>query len=393
MKKILVLIVVSLCAWPLWAAPDISGVSGSISHGENITIAGSGFGTKSVAAPTIWDNCSGTDITTLWSGGWPDASEAAYNLSYRTPAQVGRDIPLPHSHITKYMCGAHYPGSGANSGYNVMPFKAFTVSSYPMYVYGSAYIRSDDNWTFCSSGGGDNNYKDFDFSNGNTPYTMSSATNNNWYAAHFVGPKNASETVQWIVNDDGPMTTLQNPDNSGHSAIYWGSASNPFAGSWIKIEFELCVYDETGSTGYFKLWENGSLDINYVGRTDNWTGTTKNVSFGGYARCNYATNWRYFADLYVDYTRQRVLIGNANTLAGCTTLREVQIPSAWSDSEITVSVNQGGFADGATAYLYVFDATGAANSSGYEITFGDEGEPAPAPPTLSNVTISGGSFR
>src|SRR5574343_1607823 len=38
------------------AAPAISSISGSISHGSSITINGTGFGVKSPAAPYIWAN-------------------------------------------------------------------------------------------------------------------------------------------------------------------------------------------------------------------------------------------------------------------------------------------------------------------------------------------------
>jgi hypothetical protein len=51
-----------------FAAPVVSGVSGTVAHGQNVTISGSGFGNKSSAAPLVWDNCSGTTITTLWGG-------------------------------------------------------------------------------------------------------------------------------------------------------------------------------------------------------------------------------------------------------------------------------------------------------------------------------------
>ena len=37
-------------------APAISGVSGTLSSGQTVTISGSGFGTKPQAAPLLWDD-------------------------------------------------------------------------------------------------------------------------------------------------------------------------------------------------------------------------------------------------------------------------------------------------------------------------------------------------
>jgi len=85
-----------------------------------------------------------------------------------------------------------------------------------------------------------------------------------------------------------------------------------------------------------------------------------------------------------------VEIGNADTWAACTH-REIQPPTAWAASEITVTFNAGSFEDDDTVYLYVVDANGDASPASDGITI--SGSSSPAPPTLSNVTISGGSFR
>lgn len=51
-------VVYLIAATPTWAAPTISGLSGSVAHGGAITITGTGFGTKSQAAPLVWDIAS-----------------------------------------------------------------------------------------------------------------------------------------------------------------------------------------------------------------------------------------------------------------------------------------------------------------------------------------------
>jgi hypothetical protein len=111
-----------------------------------------------------------------------------------------------------------------------------------------------------------------------------------------------------------------------------------------------------------KLWENGVLRVDYVGHTDRLGGATRTEGIGGYARkYNQPNNWRYFADVYLDYSRARVVLGNAPTYAE-SSIREVQIPQSWSDSAITLSVNLGKFTDGQTAYLYVVDPNGTVSA-------------------------------
>ncbi|ETR69599.1 MAG: hypothetical protein OMM_09459 [Candidatus Magnetoglobus multicellularis str. Araruama] len=47
----------------------------------------------------------------------------------------------------------------------------------------------------------------------------------------------------------------------------------------------------------------------------------------------------------------------------------VALPTAWTDSEITANLRQGIFQPGETAYIFIFDANGTVNETGYEITF------------------------
>jgi hypothetical protein len=358
------------------AAPSVTSVSGTIKHGQSFTINGSGFGTKSTAAPKVWDDCSGTKVSDRWSGAWPDAGSAANQLTYRAPL---RSVALPHSHISKYLAGAHADGAGYNAGYNVMVWKTLTGVTYPKYIYLSAYVRHDPSWYF----GSDNNMKTFDFSNGDSPYTMNSGSDSNWYGEYNGQFSSANNPGAWHMNDDG--ASLMIPDANGRS-VWWDAAANVFTG-WVKQEFELLITNQ--SNGYFKVWENGVLKVNYLGSTDKYSGSTKSIALGGYTRqSNNANNWRYFADIYFDESSSRVLICNGSTYAN-RGLCEVQIPAAWSDSGISVNLNQGAFADSSIKYLYVVDSAGAVNSGGYSVTFGSGGgTDTTAPAAPRNVVMN-----
>ncbi len=65
----------------------------------------------------------------------------------------------------------------------------------------------------------------------------------------------------------------------------------------------------------------------------------------------------------------RVEIGNASTYASSTDLSIATITS-WSDNSITATVRQGSFSNNSRDYLYVIDANGNVNASGYPITVG-----------------------
>src|SRR4051812_32934983 len=97
------------CAVILWstiaaAQPSILANSGQWSQKATVTISGPGFGPKPPGAPAVWDDASGADLFAKWDAGWPNcAGNGAFNLAYRTPSEVGRNIPLPHNHITKYL--------------------------------------------------------------------------------------------------------------------------------------------------------------------------------------------------------------------------------------------------------------------------------------------------
>jgi hypothetical protein len=89
-------------------------------------------------------------------------------------------------------------------------------------------------------------------------------------------------------------------------------------------------------------------------------------------------------DFYIQRgTLARVEIGDRSSWKSCT-WREIQKPSAWSNSSITIQLNRGSFQQGQTAYLYVVDANGTVNSQGYPFTVGGGGSGGSTPPPPSN---------
>jgi hypothetical protein len=95
----------------------------------------------------------------------------------------------------------------------------------------------------------------------------------------------------------------------------------------------------------------------------------------GYARSgadfNGGHNW-VIDDVYIatgPNAAARVEIGNATTYTACTNLALIT-PDSWSSNLIIATVRQGRFASGSKVYLYVSDASGNVNSTGFPITLG-----------------------
>ncbi len=352
------------------AAPAITSVSGAFTHGSTVTISGSGFGTKSTAAPVVWDDAStGTYPTDngKWDGAWPNCSaNHQYDPRYYTPQELGRAVSLPHVNTTRYIAGAHWPSSDAYCGYNVMLFKQVS-RSWPFYVYSSWYYRVDPQYSSTNP-----NHKMWDYSKGAEPYDLPY----NWYIEYNPGLSNASSDVSWhLLDDDGVL-------GGGHSRWWGGGGTNPVT-NWIKVEVEVKLTNQTD--GYVRVTEDGIekillADVTTDGTNFGANSAPRTIAVGGYAGSGGPNNWRYFADVYLDYSLSRVILGNAATYAA-STIREVQIPSAWSNTSLTLTTNLGQFTSG-TAYIYVVDSSGAVNANGYPITIGGISDTTPpAAPT------------
>jgi hypothetical protein len=346
------------CVAPI---PNLSGatVTAAMNHGDIVAISGgSAFGVKSPALPVVLDGATGaTSFLSKWDGFWP-TQNAMFNVAYR-------DVPTvspPHgrsSNPNRYIAGAHYSSVDFASGFNVMFWKNRTIASFPAYTYASWYQRMDANWTFGLGNPPDNNLKMWDYSIGTEPYNQ-----HNWYIEYNPQPTTNGSATSWNITDDS--TALQFPDQNGHSS-FWNNAVNPMS-QWVKIELEIKYSNQ--SNGYIKLWENGEQKINYVGRTDSYPGTARSESIGGYARsqCNNVScnNWRYFADVYLDYTPARIVLANSSNLSNATII-ENQIPTNWSDTSITFVVNLGKFNSAQGAYLFVVNLCGQPSSTGIQI--------------------------
>src|SRR5207245_9838279 len=113
---------------------------------------------------------------------------------------------------------------------------------------------------------------------------------------------------------------------------------NPLGGAWVKREILIKTSSTNG--GAITITENnGTPSVTYTGITDPYPGTARSAGPGGFARsCNSVLKRRYFADLYMDTTQQRVVLAY-NVVFAYANLSERNILRSWCDYFHGVVVN------------------------------------------------------
>jgi hypothetical protein len=307
------------------AAPSISNVSGTIANGNSIILSGSGFGTKSTAAPTLWDTV-GNKYTGLTNG---------------------QTIPT----------GGSYPW-GFNNGDTVKYSNTNLRHSNLSAQYYSAPTDVTNNR----------------FMGGGPAYGGNTTTYVSWWS---------QSNVPWADEQSTKCIRLSNLQNefgdyqlswTQHLILIWSTALNDdiavqWAGwngsansNWHRTELVVNGTSLTGTVDGVSVVSTTispslSSPLKYIYAI----GYDPNTSSGGLAQVR-------FGEVYADSTLSRVEICSGSTWSNrghC----EVQIPSSWSDSSITVNVNRGTFGATAPAYLYVVDSAGATGVK--SISFGD----------------------
>lgn len=129
-----------------------------------------------------------------------------------------------------------------------------------------------------------------------------------------------------------------------------------------------------------KLTFENNLNILKTGTNEDW----KALLFGG-AAVDGLDLLTYWDDVFVQIgSWARVEIGDAPTWSACTH-REVQVPTAWSDTNITFNFQQGSFSPGDQVYVFVVDDKGVASAGKGPITVGGTVESSPPPQQVQGL--------
>lgn len=344
------------------AAPTISSVTGTITHGQSLVVAGTGYGTKSPAKPLVWatfdSNVNPTSQGT--ATGWNEVKNMAWDSD------------------EGYNSGGGAKGTAGNGVWalridsNSPSWNATSQKSY-------LFRREKKNFIPIVSADGDNNFK-------------------SWR----VWPAGASGYSNGTIGEHNGRPYVEGLGGSLEPA-YWANARTNTT-NWVQKELIL----KASSANSVK---DGSLEERFDGvRKHSGTLITKSAAapaawvahFVVHGVAANLSRWENPAwsqsnnfwadDVYVDTTWQRVMVGDASTFANCRKFGFI-VPTAWSDTSITgtLQIHANLFPAGSTAYVYVLDSSNVPNTAGKAITIGGtvEGDPAP---TITSVNVSTGSY-
>ncbi len=351
------------------ASPLINSLSGSVSDGGLVTISGGSFGTKSTARPIVFDNFdSGTN------GNNVEGNDASHYGTWDTCSSIS-DTKF------KYSNASNRNGSSLNA-----------VDTYDL---------------------GDDGTMSIQFHSSNATYMLVSF----WLSFTDNNPSGPNEQMKyWGISDE---TCARWDDDAYIQMNWWQNGQWPkywFGGSYEWPEWSIIEgysdnsYDfETHHPGKFKTDGTWQHHLTMIKQGDSgvangivklWTDEyyheepamiTYDSGDGYIARYGIFGWWHgnteagntvtlRFDDIYLDDTWQSVWIGDDATWVNCTH-REIQIPTAWSDNSITITVNRGSFDSCKTYYLFVVDADGNVNTDGYPVRIVTGAGEAPCPPT------------
>jgi len=371
-KVILALLLLPSLAW---GAASITDVTGTFTHGNGITITGSSFGTKATATPLIYDDFEGgTDGNDI------DGTSPTYGPSNWIGVTVGGTVEPAFSNAQ-----ARHGNSSLNSYFDRVTDtgqfnSSIKISSLPS-------ISATDRY-----------YMSF------------------WWRIHNTStPGWPDNTKPWIINKSGATDVLYvgwgDPDTGDSSMRTGGTANSPVNGThsqpavddidqeWVRLveEIEISTSGTEDGTRIARIHRTGTPAITAQhtrsGNQKTYDGNAwATVQWGSFYRAGEALNiWS--DEIYFDKTWQRVEIGDNSVWANCTK-REILVPTAWADTSITATLNQGLFGASDTVYVFVVDSAGNP-SGGFEITLGGAGGGADANwsnTPWSNVTQGGASY-
>lgn len=337
------------------AAPAISSISGSISHGSSITINGTGFGVKSPAAPYIWANFDDGNSQPSSLG-----QIHSWNVVNFTPtAGVGVRNTIG---MQSYLWNYQEQNFGALMGVNGVNFNTYGLHWY-------VFRKGKRNWSITDS----MNWKNFRlWYDGGSLYTQ---TGNGNIAEE--GYPNAGYMCAWQSPPSSQCTDSITADQTrGYSD-----------GRWNTEQYIGAPQSGAGLTdGFFHFIVNGrtAVRIPYTDYAQKVFVMAQGSASESYFVHDESANdpdppagaRTWWDDVYVDRTWSRVMLSNRSTWGTSSTgpLYEIQIPTAWSNTSVTVQVNIGELNIGSTAYLYVVDSNNDANSSGFPVTIGGGGQ-------------------
>ena len=338
-------VVVALSVPAAVFAQTINSVSGQLSNGTSVTIQGSNFGSKSTAAPTIWDNVESGSFSSKWSS----ANQLVVGSESR--------------HAFSQRCGTiNFQGSlGQGNGF-------FTGGSPAQNWYAQYWFKMDNNFDW---GRGHVDDNDSNLSSVKMFRLWNPGNTSENFVVYYIGESYPGE-LRWQVENVGTGDVQDHFDG-------WDEVTK---GQWHLLQFQWHEGSFGGNDSVFKVWLDGTLKKVSTGKASEDDNVLKRPYILGFYNSWHDNNTDrddfYIDDAYIDTTFSRVELGNASSYDACTH-REIQPPTAWSSTQVTVAFNQGSFQSNDNAYLFVVDAAGNP-SPGFPVTISQTGTSGPGQP-------------
>lgn len=323
----------------VFAAPSVTGGSGTLSQGSTVTITGSSF--TSHALGHEWTGVAieaGTNGNLWTRTNWSD-SDSWSPVNYATDQF--------HSG-SKALKVAVSPNTNWNG---------LTVYNMPDDVNPSDtfYITW---WTRLSASATPGQWKMLRLSGSNTVVDGSEElVLFNWFGSNqlVIDPGTGNDQTEYPGTSVFPSST-----NTWYrmELSVTASAANVTNGGAVLAMYGPSSY-ASYATSALKTHVNSGDTYSYV--------IFQNYFGNGFTDSHNPTVW--LDDIYIQNTFARVEICNTATWAARTHC-EVQVPTAWSTTSIDVTVQRGSFGATDAAYVYIVDASNAVNSDGFAVEFG-----------------------
>jgi chitodextrinase len=338
------------------AASATTQASTGLANGQTLTINGTGFGTKATAAPLLFDNFQsgslGATIGTPAIGphNWTPftgGSATIYPI-YSNAHSFGGSQSIFHDwyNDTNYDVSAYMDLGGPHKelflSYRVYPEQ---LSDAGVSDPGGAY-----NWKFARLISNVQAYTTMPFGltdDGSLYFYQGQSADEgfNWYHnALNALPRNQWNLIEQYVKLSVPTNTNSGKrfaKINGYGLYTWSGYPGPF--------------NDPGNTGVSVNAYDGGVWNTHASDTD---GTGYNwLVLPFFCRTLYKRRC-WVAQVYVDTTQARVELRTQSTWSATDPSRILQPPTAWSNTQISVTLNLGTIASGATVYASVFTSTG-----------------------------------
>jgi len=345
------------------AAPSVSGISGTIGQGQTLTISGSGFGTHAD------HNASRHYLAAGWENFETGVADSVFS---------GNSGPELVTNTALQKANSNYAAKGyrwatAHAYTNVWGAAKNTTTMYGFHLdLGETFQKKIfiSGW-FMFPEGFDTGiyYQDGDLDQSKFICMTPRGTLNpgDGGKTYFSTRGGASFVTENTNTEDGHL------GEGDHTPLF----TNSPMGTWHRFD----IYADLTKPEGQKI-HNWYVDGRKVIRNHEFYNADANLTSAGIVNGFNYLSWlmyqfagddtyvwpQYLDDAFANFTQARVEISESPTWNETVqTHKEIQIPTAWSDTSITVSANPGSIDTSGDLYLYVIDDTGLVNANGYLI--------------------------